>query len=97
MLHCIALRGPGLTDAARVNVWAIVAVIETELGNGTAAKAAVDAAQRSHDLEPAVRMKGMPRWANDLAQDVLEQMAIDQIMPIVSTEALALEHARVLD
>lgn len=32
--------------------------------------------------------------ATDLVQDVLEQMAIDQIMPIVSTEALALEQAR---
>jgi len=32
--------------------------------------------------------------ASELVQDVLEQMAIDQIMPIVSTEALALEQAR---
>lgn len=35
--------------------------------------------------------------ATDLVQDVLEQMAIDQIMPIVSTEALALQQARVPD
>jgi anti-anti-sigma factor len=32
--------------------------------------------------------------ATEMVQDVLEQMAIDQIMPIVSTEALALEQAR---
>ena len=35
--------------------------------------------------------------ATELVQDVLEQMAIDQIMPIVSTEALALEQARAPD
>jgi anti-sigma B factor antagonist len=35
--------------------------------------------------------------ATAMVQDVLEQMAIDQIMPIVATEALALEQARALD
>jgi anti-sigma B factor antagonist len=35
--------------------------------------------------------------ATDMVQDVLEQMAIDQIMPIVATEALALEAARAPD
>lgn len=35
--------------------------------------------------------------ATEMVQDVLEQMAIDQIMPIVATEALALEQARVPD
>jgi GAF domain-containing protein/CheY-like chemotaxis protein len=66
MLHSIALREPGLTDAARVNVWAIVAVIETELGHAAAARATVEVAQRSYDLEPAVRMKGISRWARGL-------------------------------
>jgi anti-sigma B factor antagonist len=33
--------------------------------------------------------------ATEMVQDVLEQMAIDQIMPIVADEALALEQARV--
>ncbi len=32
--------------------------------------------------------------ASDLVQDVLEQMAIDQIMPIVATEAQALERVQ---
>lgn len=32
-----------------------------------------------------------------MVQDVLEQMAIDQIMPIVATEAQALQQARVPD
>jgi anti-anti-sigma factor len=35
--------------------------------------------------------------ATDMVQDVLEQMAIDQIMPIVATEALAVEQARLPD
>ena len=35
--------------------------------------------------------------AKDMVREVLEQMAIDQIMPIVATEAEALRQARVLD
>jgi len=35
--------------------------------------------------------------ATDMVQDVLEQMAIDQIMPVVASEALALEQARAPD
>ena len=35
--------------------------------------------------------------ATNIVQDVLEQMAIDQIMPIVASEAPALEQARAPD
>jgi anti-sigma B factor antagonist len=35
--------------------------------------------------------------AADMVRDVLEQMAIDQIMPIVTTEAEALQQARAPD
>ena len=60
MLQSIALREPGLTDAARVNLWAIVALIEAELGHGAAAQAAVQAMHRAYDLEPSARLASTP-------------------------------------
>ena len=56
MRHSIVLREPGLTDAARAHVWALVAMIESELGNKESMQAALQVAQRSHALEPTERM-----------------------------------------
>jgi GAF domain-containing protein/CheY-like chemotaxis protein len=60
MLHSIALREPGLTDAARINLWAIVALIEFELGHEAAARAAFEVLQRSYDLAPTARLESTP-------------------------------------
>jgi signal transduction histidine kinase/CheY-like chemotaxis protein/tetratricopeptide (TPR) repeat protein len=58
MRHSIALREPGLTHAARVNVWAIVGLVEAELGRYEPARAAFELLQRSHALEPDARQDG---------------------------------------
>ncbi len=56
MRHSIVLREPGLTAAARTLVWALVAMIESELGNKEPMHAALQVALRSHALEPSESM-----------------------------------------
>ncbi len=56
MRHSIALREPGLTDVARVNIWAIAGIVAFELGDREAARAAIAVARRAHTLEPSAEL-----------------------------------------
>jgi GAF domain-containing protein/DNA-binding response OmpR family regulator len=57
MRQSIALREPGLTHAARVNVLGILANFEWDLGHEPEAVAIAEQALHSHRMEPAAAMK----------------------------------------
>ncbi|MEI6027293.1 MAG: response regulator [Betaproteobacteria bacterium] len=68
MLHSIALREPGLTDAARVNVWGIASTMARACGDHEAAHAATERSLRAHANEPNLRNEVFVHWFEALDQ-----------------------------
>ena len=84
MRHSIALREPGLTHAARVNLWAIVALTEAEMGHEAAARAALQVAQRSHAPDPSAHLEDtLPILQGLLLRRTHPQRALRLVRPAI--------------
>ena len=62
MLHSIALREPGLTDAARVNIWGIAGLMARACGDHEAGRAAMERALRAQANEPSPYRETLSRY-----------------------------------